>query len=119
MQRRLLPALEAGLPHPLGANWNGLGVNFAVFSRHAAAVDVCLFDAPHGHEIARLPIPECVDDVWHGFLPDAKPGLIYGYRVHGPFEPENGHRFNPNKLLLDPYAKRLAGRVRWNDTLFG
>ena len=115
-----LPArLDAGSPYPLGATFDGLGVNFAVFSAHAERIDLCLFDPTGRQEIVRYPLPECTDEVWHGYLPDARPGLLYGYRAHGAYEPERGHRFNPNKLLLDPYARRLAGAVRWSDTLYG
>ncbi len=112
---RLLP----GRPDPLGATWDGLGVNFALFSAHAEKVDLCLFDAAGRREIARLPMPECTDEVFHGYLPEARPGQVYGYRVHGPYRPEQGHRFNPNKLLLDPYAKQLQGSLRWTDALYG
>ncbi len=111
--------LSPGSPYPLGATFDGLGVNFAVFSAHAEKVELCLFDPSGRREIARLELPECTDEVWHGYLPDANPGLCYGYRVHGPYAPEQGHRFNPNKLLLDPYAKGLKGEVRWTDALFG
>jgi glycogen operon protein len=96
-----------------------LGVNFAVFSAHAEKVELCLFDPSGRREIGRLELPECTDEVWHGYLPEANPGLSYGYRVHGPYAPEQGHRFNPNKLLIDPYAKGLKGEVRWTDALFG
>ena len=112
---RLLP----GRPDQLGANWDGLGVNFAVFSAHAERIDLCLFDPAGRREIARLPLPECTDEVWHGYLPEARPGQLYGYRAHGPYEPRQGHRFNPHKLLLDPYARQLSGEVRWSDVLFG
>jgi glycogen operon protein len=115
----LPPRLEDGAPYPLGATWDGLGANFAVFSEHATAMELCLFQAAHGHEIARLPMPRRTDQVWHGYLAGVQPGLLYGYRAHGVYEPEAGHRFNPNKLLLDPYARRLAGTLRWTDTLFG
>ncbi len=111
--------LEGGSPYPLGATFDGLGVNFAIFSANADRVDLCLFDPKGRKEIARLALPECTDEVWHGYLPDARPGLLYGYRVHGPYAPEQGHRFNPNKLLLDPYARRLSGSLRWNDVLHG
>jgi len=111
--------LLAGKPWPLGASWDGLGVNFAVFSAHATGVDLCLFDPSGRREVARLALPECTDEVWHGYLPDAKPGQLYGYRAHGPYEPRAGHRFNPNKLLLDPYARELAGDLIWSDALFG
>jgi len=111
--------LQDGSPFPLGATWDGLGVNFALYSAHATAVDLCLFDAGAHRETGRLRLPCRTDQVWHGYLPGAGPGLAYGYRVHGPYEPAAGHRFNPHKLLLDPYAKQLAGRVRWSDALFG
>ncbi|HEX6916141.1 MAG TPA: glycogen debranching protein GlgX [Chitinophagaceae bacterium] len=109
-----------GSPHPLGATWDGNGVNFAIYTENATGVDLCLFDAPGGKtEIERIRIKEVTHQVWHAYLPGIKPGQLYGYRVYGPYEPENGHRFNPNKLLIDPYAKAIAGRVDWNDTLFG
>ncbi|MGA8080095.1 MAG: glycogen debranching enzyme GlgX, partial [Xanthobacteraceae bacterium] len=98
-----------GSAFPLGARWTGLGVNFALFSAHATKVELCLFDEQGAREVERIELPEFTDEVWHGFLPDARPGTIYGYRVHGPYEPGNGHRFNPNKLLLDPYAKAVVG----------
>ena len=112
---QLLP----GLPYPLGATFDGLGVNFAVFSANAQKMELCVFDAAGRKEIKRLSLPECTDEVWHGYLPDATPGLLYGYRAHGPFDPLRGHRFNPSKLLLDPYARQLFGSVRWTDALFG
>jgi glycogen operon protein len=96
-----------------------LGTNFAVFSAHAERVELCLFEATGRREIARLDLPECTDEIWHGYLPNARIGLIYGYRVHGPYRPQDGHRFNPFKLLLDPYARRLVGTLRWTDALFG
>ncbi len=109
-----------GRPAPLGATWDGAGVNFAVFSEHATAVDLCLFAADDPQrEIARVPARERTDQVWHVYLPEVGPGQLYGYRVHGPWEPRAGHRFNPAKVVLDPYAKALAGAVEWNDTLFG
>ncbi|WP_368641975.1 glycogen debranching protein GlgX [Castellaniella ginsengisoli] len=111
--------LSAGRPYPLGANYGGLGVNFALFAANAARVDLCLFDGSGRKELRRVQLPECTDEVWHGYLPDAEPGLLYGYRVHGPYDPVHGHRFNPYKLLLDPYARRLHGAVRWGDALFG
>lgn len=110
--------LEAGSPYPLGANYDGLGINFAVFSANATRIDLCIFDANGRKELARLPLPECTDEVWHGYLPDVGPGLVYGYRAHGPYDPRHGHRFNPNKLLLDPYARQLLGAPRWSDALF-
>ncbi len=111
--------LLAGRSYPLGATWDGLGVNFAVFSAHAEKIELCVFDPAGRREVARLALPECTDQVWHGYLPDARPGLMYGYRAHGPYDPRRGHRFNPHKLLLDPYARRIAGQVRWSDALFG
>jgi isoamylase len=111
--------LDPGRPDPLGANWDGLGVNFAVFSAHADRIELCLFDRAGRREIARHDLPECTDEVFHGYLPDARPGLLYGYRAHGPYQPEQGHRFNPNKLLLDPYARMLSGKLHWSDSLFG
>ena len=111
-------SLREGLPFPLGATWDGLGVNFALFSAHATRVELCLFDE-NGKETERVALPEFTDEVWHGYLPDARPGQLYGYRVHGPYEPDAGHRFNPNKLLLDPYAKQIVGELKWNDALFG
>ena len=111
--------LLAGASSPLGATWDGLGTNFAVFSAHATRMDLCLFDPSGRREIARLPLPECTDEVWHGYLPNARAGLIYGYRAYGPYEPQHGHRFNHHKLLLDPYARRIAGDFRASDALYG
>ena len=111
--------MREGLPNPLGANWDGLGVNFALFSAHATKVELCLFDVNGETEIERLELPEYTDEVWHGYLPDARPGTVYAYRVHGPYEPEAGHRFNPNKLLLDPYAKQHVGELSWDPAVFG
>src|SRR5690348_2410726 len=107
--------LQSGLPHPLGATWNGHGVNFALFSAHAERVELCLFDEQGQREVERLTMPENTDEVWHGYLPEARPGLLYGYRVHGPYDPANGHRFNHHKLLIDPYAKALHGEIHWSD----
>ena len=111
--------IREGQPYPLGATWDGLGVNFALFSANATKVELCLFDSNGERELERIELPEYTDEVWHGYLPDARPGTIYGYRVHGPYEPTVGHRFNPNKLLLDPYAKQIVGHVEWNPALFG
>ena len=108
-----------GRPYPLGASWDGDGVNFALFSAHAEKVELCLFDRSGRHEVERIALPELTDDVWHGYLPEAAPGLLYGYRVHGPYAPEAGHRFNANKLLVDPYARALEGEFRWNDSHHG
>jgi isoamylase len=115
---RRVPVRE-GRPFPLGATWDGLGVNFAVFSAHATRVEVCLFDNDGGTEVERFDLPEYTDEVWHGYLPDARPGTVYGLRVHGPYEPDAGHRFNANKLLIDPYAKQLVGTLKWDDAVFG
>ena len=108
-----------GRPFPLGANWDGKGVNFALFSANAEKVELCLFDKAGAREIARVALPECTGEIWHGRLPDLLPGALYGYRVHGPYDPARGHRFNPNKLLLDPYAKALHGHILWSDAHFG
>lgn len=113
--RRILP----GSPHPLGAHWDGSGVNFALFSAHATKVELCLFDASGRREVERVELPEFTHEVWHAYLPDVRPGQLYGYRVYGPYAPEEGHRFNPNKLLLDPYALELRGDMRWHDSVFG
>jgi isoamylase len=108
-----------GLSYPLGATWDGKGVNFALFSAHAEKVELCLFDRTGQYEQARIQVPEYTDEVWHCYLPEVRPDQLYGYRVHGPYDPAAGHRFNPNKLLLDPYAKAIAGQVRWSDAVFG
>ena len=109
-----------GYPYPLGATWTGVGVNFALFSAHASFVELCLFDAPDAtKESARIRLPEQTDMVWHGFLPDARPNQLYGYRVHGPYEPTAGQRFNAHKVVMDPYAKSVARTVRWADEVFG
>jgi isoamylase len=113
-------ATYPGEPYPLGATWDGSGVNFALFSENAAGVELCIFDQPYGApEVARVKMREQTDLVWHVYLPEARPGLIYGYRVHGPYEPETGDRFNPHKLLLDPYAKATTGPIAWSDSMFG
>jgi glycogen operon protein len=111
--------LEAGRSYPLGATWDGTGVNFALFSANAERVDLCIFDARGRREIARYTLPEYTDEVWHGYLPGLRPGALYGYRVYGPYDPSNGHRFNHHKLLLDPYAKALNGTIRWSDAHYG
>jgi isoamylase len=113
------PKITEGLPHPLGATWDGEGVNFALFSAHATRVEICLFDAQGEREIARVDLPEYTDEIWHGYMPEVEPGTIYGYRVHGPYEPDQGHRFNPSKLLLDPYARGHFGELRWDPAVFG
>jgi len=114
-QARLWP----GNPYPLGATWDGSGTNFALFSAHAEKVELCLFDDQGEKEIARVALPEYTHEIWHGYLPDARPGQLYGYRVYGPYEPQSGHRFNHHKLLIDPYAKALVGSIKWDDALFG
>lgn len=111
--------LSEGSPAKLGATWDGRGTNFALFSAHAEKIELCLFDRQGRREIERVVLPERTEDIWHGYLHDVAPGQLYGYRVSGPYDPQNGHRFNANKLLLDPYAKKLAGRLAWNDAHFG
>ncbi len=111
--------MATGAPYPLGATWDGRGTNFALFSAHASKVELCLFDREGRRETQRISLPERTDDVWHVYLPHVAPGQLYGYRVHGPYEPAAGHRFNPNKLLIDPYSKRLAGQFAWTDAHFG
>jgi isoamylase len=109
-----------GSPHPLGATWDGVGVNFAILSEHGTRVELCLFDSIDAEvESLTIPLPEQTDMVWHGYLPDVHPGQLYGYRVHGPYAPEHGHRFNPRKLVMDPYAKVIGRPTRWHDALFG
>jgi glycogen operon protein len=113
--RRIWP----GSPFPLGATWDGSGTNFALFSAHAEQVELCLFDRDGAAEVERIVLPEYTHEIWHAYLPEVRAGQLYGYRVYGPYEPEQGHRFNHHKLLLDPYAKRLVGGLRWDDALFG
>jgi isoamylase len=109
-----------GEPYPLGATWTGVGVNFAIFSAHATKVELCLFDSVAStSESTRVALPEHTDMVWHGFFPDIRPNQLFGYRVHGPYEPAHGHRFNPNKVVMDPYAKSAARMIRWADEMFG
>ena len=110
--------LEAGKPWPLGAHWDGEGINFAVFSAHAQAIDLCLFDELGARELTHLRLPSHTNEVWHGYLRGAKPGLVYGLRAHGPWRPDRGHRFNPYKLLLDPYAREIIGRYHWRSEHF-
>jgi isoamylase len=112
-------SIEEGLPNPLGAHWDGKGTNFALFSANATKVEVCLFDESGERELSRVELPEYTDEVFHGYLPDVGPGTFYGYRVHGPYDPKAGHRFNPNKLLLDPYARAHAGSLKWDPAVFG
>ncbi len=113
--RRVLP----GEPAPLGATWDGQGTNFAIFSAHAERVELCLFHPNDFTEVERITLPEYTNEIWHGYLPEVGPGTLYGYRVHGPYDPENGHRFNPHKLLLDPYAKTIVGQIDWSPAHFG
>jgi isoamylase len=116
----MVMVVRSGRPYPLGATWDGAGVNFALFSAHATQVDLCLFDGPEAHhETARLPLPERTDLVWHGYLPGLRPGQLYGYRVHGPYDPAQGHRFNPAKVVLDPYAKAVGRVPRWSEAQCG
>ncbi|MBX9696346.1 MAG: glycogen debranching protein GlgX, partial [Cyanobacteria bacterium] len=113
---RVLP----GKPYPLGATWDGLGVNFAIFSENATKVELCFFDSPESkQESARVIMPEYNNQVWHVYLKNVYPGQLYGYRVYGPYEPTKGHRFNPNKLVIDPYAKLMARVVSWDASLYG
>src|SRR5579872_2117329 len=108
-----------GRPNPLGATWDGKGVNFAIFSAHAEKVELCLFDRSGQHEQARIVLPEYTDETWHCYLPEVRPDQLYGYRVHGPYDPPNGHRFNPNKLLIDPYARALDRSFQLAPAHFG
>jgi glycogen operon protein len=111
--------IKEGSPAARGANWDGQGTNFALFTANATKVEVCLFDSTGEREIERIELPEYTNQIFHGYLPDVGPGTFYGYRVHGPYEPEAGHRFNPNKLLLDPYARAHAGELTWDPAVFG
>jgi glycogen operon protein len=109
-----------GNPYPLGASWDGEGVNFAIYAENATGVELCLFSSTEDKtESARVRLTERSHHVWHCYLPEARPGQLYGYRVHGPYDPHNGHRFNPNKVLIDPYAKAISGTIQWHDSLFG
>jgi isoamylase len=109
-----------GFPYPLGATWDGVGVNFAIFSEHATRVELCLFDSKDAEvESLTIPLPEQTDMVWHGYLPDVHPGQLYGFRIHGPYAPHAGHRFNPHKLVMDPYAKVVGRVAKWDDALYG
>ncbi|MDP3037067.1 MAG: glycogen debranching protein GlgX, partial [Rhodocyclaceae bacterium] len=114
-----ITAVWPGSPYPRGAIWDGEGVNFALFSEHAEKVELCLFDPSGQHEVQRIHVREQTDMIWHCYLPEARPGLLYGYRVHGPYDPERGHRFNPHKLLIDPYARDIVGPLTWSDAHFG
>jgi glycogen operon protein len=114
-----ISAVWRGAPYPLGATWDGEGVNFALFSEHAEKVELCVFDASGRRERQRIDVLERTENVWHCYLPEARPGLLYGYRVFGRYHPEEGHRFNAHKLLVDPYARELVGALRWHDALYG
>jgi isoamylase len=111
--------VREGLPYPRGATWDGKGVNFSLFSANATKVELCLFDESGATERERIELPEYTSEIWHGWVPDLRPGTIYGYRVHGPYAPDEGHRFNPNKLLLDPYARAHIGALKWDPAIFG
>ena len=116
MQPRVWP----GRSNPLGATWDGGGVNFALFSEHATSVELCLFESAEDRiESSRVRLKEQTDRIWHVYLPDVRPGQLYGYRVHGPFDPPAGHRFNANKVLLDPYARAIGRGIGWSDAMFG
>ena len=109
-----------GQPYPLGATWTGLGVNFAIYSAHATRVELCFFDAPDATApSSSVQLPEHTNMVWHGYFPDIRPGQLYGYRLHGPYDPRAGHRFNPHKIVIDPYAKAVGRGVTWDDAMFG
>jgi len=111
--------VREGTPHAHGAIWDGKGTNFTLFSANATKVEVCLFDSQGHKELERLELPEYTDQIWHGYIKDVHPSSVYGFRVHGPYEPGAGHRFNPNKLLLDPYARGHTGELKWNPGCFG
>lgn len=114
-----ITAVWPGRPYPRGATWDGEGVNFAIFSEHAEKIELCLFDAKGRREVQRIVLKECTDLIWHCYLPEARPGLLYGFRVYGPYRPAEGQRFNPNKLLIEPYAKDIVGTPVWSDAHFG
>ncbi|MEZ5353558.1 MAG: glycogen debranching protein GlgX [Bryobacteraceae bacterium] len=112
--------VRPGNPYPLGASWDGAGVNFAIFSENATKVELCLFDSPDAtQESARIVLREQTDMVWHGYVPGILPGQLYGYRIDGPYAPEHGHRFNPHKVVFDPYSKAVGRTIRWSDELYG
>jgi isoamylase len=119
MPNQAQPIVWPGKPYPLGSVWDGEGVNFAIYSEHAEKVELCLFDPSGKRETLRVTLPEQTDMVWHGYLPEVRPGQLYGYRVYGPYNPQQGHRFNHHKLLLDPYGKAVRGSIRWSDSHFG
>ena len=116
--KKSLREVKAGDPATIGATYDGGGVNFALFSAYADRVEVCLFDG-RGRETDRIDLPEYTNEIWHGYVPGLRPGQRYGYRIHGAFNPEAGHRFNPNKLLIDPYAKLIEGNIRWGQATYG
>ena len=111
--------VKGGRSHELGSNFDGEGTNFALFSTAATRVEICLFDPGGNCEVARIELPEYTDEVWHGYVPGVRPGQLYGYRVHGRHAPEEGHRFNPHKLLLDPYAREHVGSLNWDKAVYG
>ena len=115
----VINAVWPGDPNPRGATWDGEGVNFSLFSAAAERVELCLFEPNGRHELQRIQLRERTDEVWHCYLPEVRPGQLYGYRVHGPYKPELGYRFNPHKLLVEPYARHLTGTLRWSDAHFG
>jgi isoamylase len=119
MKERRKVDIREGNPFPRGAWWDGKGVNFALFSANATRVELCLFDDEGKEERQRIDLPEYTDEIFHGYIPNLEPGAVYGYRVHGPYEPEKGHRFNHNKLLIDPYARVHIGLLKWDDACFG
>jgi len=120
LEERLFTRVRPGRPYPLGATWDGFGVNFALYSQHATAVELVLFDDADAEAPSlTVALPERTGPIWHGYIPYVRPGQLYGYRVHGPYAPQEGHRFNPNKVLLDPYAKAIGRPLRWHDALFG
>ena len=110
--------ITAGRPFPMGATFDGEGVNFAIFSQHATRMTLCLFD-DQGHEYLLIDLPENDGHIWHGYISGLRPGQQYGYRAHGPYRPDEGHRFNPHKLLLDPYARQVSGHPIWHTALMG
>ncbi|EFO80844.1 glycogen debranching enzyme GlgX [Oscillochloris trichoides DG-6] len=115
-----MPAILPGRPYPLGATWDGRGINFAIFSAHATRIDLCLFDSPTAlRESVRLTLPERSEHIWHGYVAGLEPGQLYGYRVYGPYNPQQGHRFNPHKLLIDPYTRALSGTIQWDKAMYG
>ena len=118
--KRMPMRIWPGRPYPLGATWDGMGVNFALFSENATKVELCLFDSANAQsESQRIELPERNEEVWHAYLPDLRPGQLYGYRVHGPYQLQQGHRFNAHKIVLDPYAKSIGRDLRWDDALYG